>query len=118
MAQAVIASAVRTPIGAFAGALAGVPATELGAIVVADAVRRAGIDPERVDEVLMGNVLEARLGQNPARQAALHGGLPESVPCTTINKVCGSGLKAVALAAQAIAAGDGLWCPSATCTWG
>ena len=106
MAQAVIASAVRTPIGAFTGALAGVPATELGAIAVAEAVRRAGIDPERVDEVLMGNVLQAGLGQNPARQAALRGGLPESVPCTTINKVCGSGLKAVGLAAQAIAAGD------------
>ena len=106
MAQAVIASAVRTPIGAFTGALAGVPATDLGAIAVAEAVRRAAIDPQRVDEVLMGNVLQAGLGQNPARQAALRGGLPETVPCTTINKVCGSGLKAVALAAQAIAAGD------------
>ena len=106
MAQAVIASAVRTPIGAFTGVLAGVPATELGAIAVAEAVRRAAIDPERVEEVLMGNVLQAGLGQNPARQAALRGGLPESVPCTTINKVCGSGLKAVMIGAAAIRAGD------------
>jgi acetyl-CoA C-acetyltransferase len=106
MAQAVIASAVRTPIGAFTGALAEVPATGLGALVVAEAVRRAGIEPEGVDEVLMGNVLQAGLGQNPARQAALRGGLPETVPCTTVNKVCGSGLKAVALAAQAIVAGE------------
>jgi acetyl-CoA C-acetyltransferase len=103
--DAVIASAVRTPIGAFGGALASVPATELGALVVGEAVRRAGVAPADVDEVLMGNVLSAGLGQNPARQAALAGGLPDSVPATTVNKVCGSGLKAVALAAQAVAVG-------------
>lgn len=106
MAQAVIVSAARTPIGAFNGALASVPAPALGAVAVAEAVRRAGIDPGAVDEVVMGNVLQAGLGQNPARQAALRAGLPDSVPCTTVNKVCGSGLKAVAMAVQAIAAGD------------
>jgi acetyl-CoA C-acetyltransferase len=103
--DAVIASAVRTPIGAFGGALAQVPATRLGALVVGEAVRRAGVAAADVDEVLMGNVLSAGLGQNPARQAALAGGLPDSVPATTVNKVCGSGLKAVALAAQAVAVG-------------
>ncbi|WP_217921027.1 acetyl-CoA C-acetyltransferase [Miltoncostaea oceani] len=102
----VIASAVRTPIGGFMGALAPVPATELGALVVAEALRRAGTPPGRVDEVLMGNVLSAGLGQNPARQAALRAGVPETVPATTVNMVCGSGLRAVALAAQAIRAGD------------
>lgn len=106
MAQAVIASAARTPIGTFNGALAPVPAPALGAVAVEEAVRRAGIDPGGVDEVVMGNVLQAGLGQNPARQAALRAGLPESVPCTTVNEVCGSGLKAVAMAVQAIAAGD------------
>jgi acetyl-CoA C-acetyltransferase len=106
VSEAVIVSAVRTPIGAFMGGLSGVAATRLGAIVVADAVRRAGIESGAVDEVLMGNVLSAGLGQNPARQAALQAGIPESVPATTINKLCGSGLKAVTLAAQAIAAGD------------
>jgi acetyl-CoA C-acetyltransferase len=104
--EVVVAGAVRTPIGSFLGALSSVPATRLGAIAVAEAVRRAGIDPARVDEVLMGNVLSAGLGQNPARQAALEAGLPDVVPATTVNKVCGSGLKAVALAAQAIRAGD------------
>jgi acetyl-CoA C-acetyltransferase len=106
VSEAVIVSAVRTPIGAFMGGLSSVAATRLGSIVVADAVRRAGIDPGTVDEVLMGNVLSAGLGQNPARQAALNAGIPESVPATTINKLCGSGLKAVTLAAQAIATGD------------
>jgi acetyl-CoA C-acetyltransferase len=104
--QAVIVSAVRTPIGNFNGGLSTVHATELGATVVAESLKRAGVDPEHVAEVLMGNVLSAGLGQNPARQAALKGGLPETVPCMTINKVCGSGLKSVALAAQAIATGD------------
>jgi acetyl-CoA C-acetyltransferase len=103
---AVIVSAARTPIGSFMGALGTVPAPELGAVVVAEAVRRAGIAPGSVDEVLMGNVLQAGVGQNPARQAALRAGIPETVPATTINKVCGSGLKSVALAAQAIRAGD------------
>src|SRR5579863_8256752 len=104
MEEAVIVSAVRTPVGTFGGVFADVPATRLGSIAVEEALRRAGIDS--VDEVLMGNVLKAGLGQNTARQSAIGAGLPESVPSTTINKVCGSGLKTVALAAQAIRAGD------------
>jgi acetyl-CoA C-acetyltransferase len=103
---AVIVSAVRTPIGAFGGALAEVPAPRLGAVVIREALRRAGIAPEQVDEVIMGNVLQAGLGMNPARQAAMAAGLPETVPATTVNKVCGSGLKAVVLAAQAVLTGD------------
>jgi len=106
MRDAVIASAVRTPIGAFGGALAGVPAPRLGALVVAESLRRAGLDPAQVDEVVMGNVIQAGLGQNPARQAAVQAGVPETVPAMTVNKVCGSGLKAVALAAQAVRLGD------------
>src|SRR3990172_1777651 len=102
MQQAVILSAVRTPIGKFLGTLAPIKATDLGALVVREAVARAGIEPAQVDEVIMGNVLSAGLGQNPARQAALRGGLSEKVGALTINKVCGSGLKAVGLAAQAI----------------
>jgi len=106
--EAVILSAVRTPSGRFQGSLSSLPATCLGAIVVKAAVERAGIaDPSEIDEVLMGNVVSAGLGQNPARQAALFAGLPESVGATTLNKVCGSALKAVMLAAQAIRAGDG-----------
>ncbi len=105
--DAVIVSAVRTPIGRFQGALAGVPATELGATAIREAVRRAGIAGESVDEVLMGNVVQAGEGQAPARQAALKAGLPHTVSAMTINKVCGSGLKAVMLAAAAIRAGDG-----------
>ena len=104
--EVVIAGANRTPIGAFNGALASVPATELGAIVVKEALNRTGIDPKQVDEVIMGCVLTAGLGQAPARQAALKAGLPEHVTCMTINKVCGSGLKSVMLAAQAIMVGD------------
>ncbi|MGE3509566.1 MAG: acetyl-CoA C-acyltransferase, partial [Vicinamibacterales bacterium] len=104
--SAVIVSAVRTPTGKFLGALKSFVATELGARVVAEAVRRAGIDPAIVDECIMGNVVGAGLGQNPARQAALRGGLSEHVGALTINKVCGSGLKAVMLAAQGIATGD------------
>jgi acetyl-CoA C-acetyltransferase len=100
--QAVILSAVRTPIGKFLGGLAPVSATALGAKVVAEAVRRAGIDPQQVDEAIMGNVVQAGLGQNPARQAALRGGLNPRVAAMTINKVCGSGLKAVGLAAQGV----------------
>jgi acetyl-CoA C-acetyltransferase len=103
---AVILSAVRTAVGTFNGAFAEVPAVELGQVVVAEALKRAGVAPETLDEVLMGNVLSAGLGQNPARQAAIFAGIPDSVPATTINKVCGSGLKTVALAAQAIRAGD------------
>lgn len=106
--QAVILSAVRTPIGRFLGGLSSIPATRLGALVVEEAVSRAQIeDLSRIDEVLMGCVVPAGLGQNPARQAAIFGGLPGSVGATTINKVCGSGLKAIMLAAQAIKAGDG-----------
>ena len=104
--EVVIAGAVRTPIGTFGGAFAEVPATKLGSIAIAEALRRAKVQPDQVDEVLMGNVLTAGLGMNPARQASLGAGLPDSIPCTTINKVCGSGLKTVALAAGAIMLGD------------
>jgi acetyl-CoA C-acetyltransferase len=104
--EAVIISAVRTPTGKFQGALKGFKATELGAMVVREAVRRAGVEPERVDEVIMGCVIQAGLGQNPARQAALNGGIPFGVSAVTINKVCGSGLKAVMMAAQGIQLGD------------
>ena len=97
MSEPVIVSAVRTAIGKFQGALASLSAVELGAAVVREAVRRAGIEPTQVDEVIMGNVVSAGLGQNPARQAALKGGLDPQVAAMTINKVCGSGLKAVAL---------------------
>jgi acetyl-CoA C-acetyltransferase len=106
MHEAVIVSAVRTPTGKFLGALKDLSATDLGALVVAEAVRRARIDPVLVDECIMGNVIGAGLGQNPARQAALRGGLADHVAALTINKVCGSGLKAVMLAAQGIAVGD------------
>lgn len=102
----VILSAVRTPIGKFMGGLSPLFATELGAKVVAESVRRAGIEPAQVDEAILGNVVQAGLGQNPARQAALRGGLNPRVAAMTINKVCGSGLKAVALAAQAVALGE------------
>jgi acetyl-CoA C-acetyltransferase len=99
----VILAACRTPIGKFQGSLSPFSAVELGAMVVREAVRRAGIEPSQVDEIIMGNVVQAGLGQNPARQAGLRGGLASRVAAMTINKVCGSGLKAVALAAQAIA---------------
>jgi acetyl-CoA C-acetyltransferase len=101
-----ILSAARTPIGKFAGGLASVPAPELGAVAIRAAVERAGIAPERVDEAIIGEVLQAGVGQAPARQAALKAGLPEGVSATTINKVCGSGLKAVMLGANAIRAGE------------
>ena len=106
MQDSFIVSAVRIPIGKFLGDLKGFKATELGAMVVKEAVARAGVEPEQVDEVIMGNVVAAGLGQNPARQAALGAGLPPAVGALTINKVCGSGLKAVMLARQAIAADD------------
>jgi acetyl-CoA C-acetyltransferase len=106
MEEVVIVSGVRTPVGRFQGALSDLSATQLGAVAVREAVRRTGIDPARVDECIMGNVVSAGLGQNPARQAALNGGLLPSVGAMTINKVCGSGLKAVALAAQAIQTGN------------
>ncbi|KIL48133.1 acetyl-CoA C-acetyltransferase [Jeotgalibacillus campisalis] len=104
--EAVIVSATRTAIGTFNGSLKGVSAVTLGAIVIKEAIKRAGIQPEQVNEVIMGNVLQAGLGQNPARQAAVEAGLPEQVSAMTINKVCGSGLKSVHLAAQAIFSGD------------
>src|SRR5436853_1743817 len=104
--EAVIISAVRTPVGKFLGALKSFKATELGAIVVREAVQRAGVKPEDVDEVIMGCVIQAGLGQNPARQAALYGGLPDKVSAVTVNKVCGSGLKAVMMAAQGVQLGD------------
>jgi len=106
MEQAVILSAVRTPVGKFQGGLASFSAPQLGAKVVTETVRRAGIEPGSVDEVIMGNVVQAGLGQNPARQAALGGGLAPRVAAMTINKVCGSGLKAVALAAQGVMLGE------------
>jgi len=102
----VIISAARTPVGKFLGSLKGFSATELGAIAVRESVKRAGIKPEEVDEVIMGCVIQAGLGQNPARQAALNGGLPATVSAVTVNKVCGSGLKSVMLAAQGVALGD------------
>ena len=104
--DAVIISAVRTPTGKFQGALKSISATDLGALVVRESVRRAGIKPEDVDEVIMGCVIQAGVGQNPARQAAIKGGMPVSVSAVTVNKVCGSGLKAVMMAAQGVQLGD------------
>lgn len=106
MENTYILSAARTPIGAFQGALADISAPKLGSIAIREAVRRAGIEAEQVSEVIMGNVLTAGVGQAPARQASIFAGLPTSVPCMTINKVCGSGLKAVMLGDQAIRCGD------------
>jgi len=103
----VICSAVRTAIGRFQGALSSLSAPELGAIVVRESVRRAGVDPDRIDEVLLGNVVQAGQGQAPARQAAIKAGLPPTVGATTVNKICGSGMKTVMMAVQAIVAGDG-----------
>ncbi|MFN3270279.1 MAG: acetyl-CoA C-acyltransferase, partial [Candidatus Kapaibacteriota bacterium] len=102
----VIVSAVRTPIGAFLGSLSNFTAPQLGSIVIREAVKRAGVEPSEVSEVIMGEVLQGGVGQAPARQAAIYAGLPVSVPCMTINKVCGSGLKAVMLADQAIRCQD------------
>ena len=104
--EVVIVSAVRTPIGSFLGGLQNVKATELGAIVIKAALEKAGVNPSEVDDVIMGNVLQAGLGQNPARQAALAAGVPQEASAITINKVCGSGLQAVHYATQAIIAGD------------
>jgi acetyl-CoA C-acetyltransferase len=106
MADAFLLSAARTPIGKYLGALADVSAPQLGAVAVAEALKRARMPPERADEVILGNVIQAGVGQNPARQAALKAGLPDRIAAFTVNKVCGSGLKAVMLAAQAIRAGD------------
>jgi acetyl-CoA C-acetyltransferase len=104
--EAVIISAARTPVGKFLGSLKGFSATELGSIVVRESVKRAGIKPEDVDEVIMGCVIQAGLGQNPARQVALNGGIPSTIAAVTVNKVCGSGLKAVMMAAQGVQLGD------------
>lgn len=104
--EAVIISAARTPVGKFLGSLKGFSAPQLGSIAVREAVKRAGVKPEDVDEVIMGCVIQAGLGQNPARQAALNGGLPNTVSAVTVNKVCGSGLKAVMMAAQGVQLGD------------
>src|SRR3970040_748571 len=101
MNEVVIAGAGRTPIGTFAGAFAETPATLLGSIAIAEALRRAGVAPDQVDEVIMGNVLTAGLGMNPARQASIAAGLPDNVPATTVNKGCGSGVKTVGLCASA-----------------
>ncbi len=106
MKDIVIVAAARTAVGKFGGSLAGVPATELGATVIKDLLRRTGVAPEQVGEVIMGQVLAAGVGQNPARQAGMKAGLPKEVPALTINAVCGSGLKAVMLAAQSVAYGD------------
>ena len=106
MKEAVIVSAVRTPLGSFNGSLTGIGATKLGAIVIEEAVRRAGIKKEDVNEVIMGQVLPCGCGQNPARQAAYQAGMPWETECLTVNKVCGSSLKAIMLAAQAIKVGD------------
>ncbi len=106
MREVVIVSAVRTPIGSFMGKLSTIPAPKLGAIAIKGALEKINLDPSKVDEVLMGNVVQAGTGQAPARQAAIFAGIPDSVPCTTINKVCASGMKAVSQAAQAIALGD------------
>jgi len=106
MREAVILGAARTPIGRFQGGLSSIPAPRLGSIVISEAIRRAGVSPDQVDEVYMGIILAAGLGQAPARQATIYAGLPNTVPATTINKMCGSGLKAVMLGAQAIQAGD------------
>ena len=106
MRNVVIASAVRTPVGSFGGAIKPLSGIELGAIAAREAIKRAGIDASKIDEVILGNVLQAGLGQNPARQIAMHAGIPKEVPAMTINKVCGSGLRAVSLAAQLIKAGD------------
>ncbi|MEK7366378.1 MAG: acetyl-CoA C-acyltransferase [candidate division NC10 bacterium] len=105
MRDVVILSAARTPIGSFSGSLASIPAPRLGAVTIGEALRRAKVEPGRVDEVLMGNVVSAGLGQAPARQAAIYAGIPEQVGATTVNKVCGSGLKAILLGAQAIQVG-------------
>ena len=106
MEEPVIVSALRTPVGSFGGAFKDIPATQLAAHAVKAALDRVGLGGDAVDEVLLGCVLQAGLGQNPARQASLAAGIPKEVPATTVNMLCGSGLKSVALAAQAIRAGD------------
>jgi acetyl-CoA C-acetyltransferase len=104
--KVVIVAAARTPIGSFMGSLSSVPAPRLGAAAIKGALDKIDLDPASIDEVLMGNVVQAGTGQAPARQAAIYAGIPDTVPCTTVNKVCSSGMKAVMQAAQAIALGD------------
>lgn len=106
MKEIVIVAAVRTPIGSFMGSLSNVPATKLGAAAIKGALEKINLSPDKVDEVLMGNVLQANEGQAPAKQAALYAGIPDTVPCTTVNKVCASGMKTIMMAAQAIKSGD------------
>ena len=106
MKEVVIVSAARTPMGSFGGALSNLTAPRIGAVAISGALEKAGISPDQVDEVYMGNVLQANVGQAPARQAAIFAGISSNVPATTINKVCSSGMKAVMMAAQAIKAGD------------
>ena len=106
MKEVYIVSAKRTPIGSFMGSLSTVSATKLGAAAIKGAIESAGVDAAQIQEVFMGNVMSANLGQAPARQAAMFAGIPDSVPCTTINKVCASGMKAIALGAQSIKTGD------------
>jgi acetyl-CoA C-acetyltransferase len=106
MKDVVIVSVDRTQIGSFMGSLSSIPAPKLGAIAIKGALEKINLDANLVDEVFMGNVVSAGLGQAPARQAAIHAGIPDSVPCTTVNKVCASGMKAIMLAAQTIALGD------------
>ena len=106
MKEVVIVSAVRTPMGSFGGSLASVSATRLGATAIKGAIEKAGIEASVIDEVFMGNVLQANLGQAPARQAAMFAGISQNVPCTTINKVCSSGMKSIMIAAQSIKCGD------------
>ena len=106
MKEVVIVSVARTPIGSFMGSLSAIPATTLGAIAIKGALEKIDLQPQQVDEVYMGNVVSAGLGQAPARQAAIYAGIPDTVPCTTVNKVCASGMKSIMLAAQAIALGD------------
>src|SRR5580704_4730083 len=105
MTDAFLLSAARTPIGKYLGSLADLTAPQLGSVALAEALRRAKVPPDRVEEVIFGNVIQAGVGQNPARQVAIKAGLPDSIAAFTVNKVCGSGLKAVMLAAQAIRAG-------------
>src|SRR5210317_958666 len=106
MKEVVIVSVARTPIGSFLGSLAAVSATKLGAIAIKGVLNKINLDPKIVDEVFMGNVVSAGLGQAPAKQAAIFAGIPSTVPCTTVNKVCASGMKAIMLGAQAIKTGD------------
>ena len=106
MSDAYIISGARTPIGSFLGSIGSMSATDLGGVVIGESIKRAGLTADQIDEVIMGHVIQAGVGQAPARQAALKGGLPATIPAVTINKVCGSGLKAVMIASQAIRCGD------------